>query len=278
MSLRLRVRCPAKFNPFLAVGPPDASGYHPIRTVFQAVSLFDELRVAEGVRDSLACSWDGLPADNTITKALRLCRELAPIPPLSITLDKQIPAQSGLGGGSSDAAGLLRALECLYPGLLGERDRWEIAHAVGADVPFFLVGGRARGEGYGERLRPMEDAPAQWLVVARPEGGVSTAEAYRALDSVDRRWAKFEDAERGWANDFERVMPAASAELADRLRAAGAHPAVLCGSGSAVAAGASSRQDAERIRAEISAPDVRAWAVHTLTRAESLAMLRDETA
>lgn len=275
MSGRVRVRCPAKFNPFLSVGPPDPNGYHPIRTVFQAVSLFDELTVTLAESDSLYCDWDGLPADNTLAKALRFCRELAPVPPLALTLEKRIPAESGLGGGSSDAAGLLRALDVLFPDRLRDRDRWEIAQAVGADVPFFLVGGRARGEGYGERLSPLEDGPRQWLVLARPEAGVSTAEAYRALDAGDRPWRSFPDTEDAWFNDFERVMPEACAAAAATMRAAGASRTVLCGSGSTVAGRVGSQAEAQAVREHCRGAGLSSWAVHTLVRGECLAIVRD---
>lgn len=270
MSAAVLVRCPAKFNTFLSVGAPDPSGYHPLRTVFQALSLYDELVVAESDRDAVASDWDGLPADNTLTKTLRLTRELAPLPPLSITLRKRIPAQSGLGGGSSDAAGLLRALSVLYPSVLSTRDRWEIAQAVGADVPFFLVGGLARGEGYGERVSPLEDPAREWLVLARPEVGVSTVEAYRALDAVPRPWLEFPSREAPWHNDFERVMPSTCVEAAEGLLAAGALATVLCGSGSVVAGRAESETHAKRIVETIEVSGLESWVVHTLTRVESL--------
>ncbi|MCH8979279.1 MAG: 4-(cytidine 5'-diphospho)-2-C-methyl-D-erythritol kinase, partial [Armatimonadetes bacterium] len=83
------VRCPAKVNLFLSVGPRDESGYHPVRTVYQAVGLFDELVVEEAGEDSVECDWAGLPSDNTVTKALRLLRELVPLPPLRISLTKR---------------------------------------------------------------------------------------------------------------------------------------------------------------------------------------------
>jgi 4-diphosphocytidyl-2-C-methyl-D-erythritol kinase len=108
------VRCPAKVNTFLSVGPRDARGYHPLRTVFQAVGLFDEVSISTAPHDEIDCDWDGLPTENTLTKSLRLLRELAPIPPLHITLKKRIPSQAGLGGGSSDAAGVIRFARRAY--------------------------------------------------------------------------------------------------------------------------------------------------------------------
>ena len=99
------VRCPAKVNLFLSVGGRDESGLHSLRTIYQAVGVYDELLVEEAGEESFECDWPQLPSDNTVTKALRLLRELVPLPPLRISLTKRIPAEAGLGGGSSDAAG-----------------------------------------------------------------------------------------------------------------------------------------------------------------------------
>lgn len=270
----IRVPCPAKLNLFLAVGPIDARGYHPIRTVFQAIGLFDTLviRPSGSAEDEIQCNWPDLPDDNTLTKTLRLVRELAPVPPLSMTLEKAIPDQTGLGGGSSDAAGLLRALAKLLPGGLDPAFQRDVAAAVGKDVPFFLVGGRARGEGYGERLTPMEDEDPSWIVVVRPEAGCSTKEAYERLDHLRYPFLEFPE-DGGLYNDFERVAPCESLEQIDRLMAYGAEGALLCGSGSGVfgvfpdefQAGKAAHRLAEDGR-------IQTWMARTLSREESLAV------
>lgn len=267
----VEVVCPAKVNLFLAVGPPDASGYHPLRTVFQAVSLVDTLTVgfAEG-EDEFTCDWEGLPADNTMTKALRLAREFATIPPLRVHLTKRIPAESGLGGGSSDAAGLLRGIAALLPGYIDARDQREIAAAVGADVPFFLVGGKARGEGYGERLTPLPDGEPIWLVLARPNVGVSTPDAYRRLDAAPREWHPFPAEGAPPFNDFESVAPPKCHAVAERLRGLGGESACLSGSGSAVFATFASEAAATSAAKAMQAEACQVWAVRTLTRVESL--------
>src|SRR5579862_435688 len=106
-----RVHCPAKVNLFLAVGPVDPRGYHPLRTTFQAVGLSDILDVTfgESAETTIEVIGAQLPEDNTVTKTLRLSREVFAISPTHVRLEKHIPVQSGLGGGSSDAAGILRA-------------------------------------------------------------------------------------------------------------------------------------------------------------------------
>lgn len=230
--MKLVVPCPAKINTFLSVGPPDAIGYHPIRTVFQAVSLCDGLTLEPGAGDKLEVLGTDLPADNTLTKALRLAREYVQVPALNMHLIKRIPSGAGLGGGSSDAAGLLRGLVAMgVP--LGPRELHEIAAAVGADVPFFLVGGRAIGEGYGERLSPLPDPQPRWVALAKPDAFCSTQEAYRALDAKPREWAELRPEEV--YNDFERVAPCASLDLIEQMaRAHGCLGAGLTGSGAAV--------------------------------------------
>ena len=230
--MRFETECPAKINTFLAVGPPDLRGYHPIRTVFQSISLTDSLVVEESSDDELEVIGGEIPEDNTLTKALRFVRELAVVPPLAITLTKRIPMQSGLGGGSSDAAGLLRILQRIMPAPLPAPQLTDIALAVGADVPYFLVGGRARGEGYGEVLHALPDLPQRWVVVAKPNTNCSTKEMFASLDAACREFLSLEE-DRIY-NDFERVAPCESLDLIELLASAGARGAGLTGSGSAV--------------------------------------------
>ena len=219
--------CRAKINTFLAVGPSDARGWHPLRTVFQEIDLADTLTFESAGRDDVTFSVAGIPARNTVTEALRLLREHVPIPPLRIHVEKRIPAESGLGGGSADAAALLRHYGRGLPSLA------EIALPVGADVPFFLVGGRARAEGYGERLTPLPDLPPRHLVLARPAEGCPTGEMFRGLDARPREFRDF-PAGDVLHNDFERVAPCASLDLIERLLVHGADDAGLSGSGSVV--------------------------------------------
>lgn len=264
--------CPAKVNRFLSVGPPDNSGYHPVRTILQTTSLADTLLIREAAKEAIISNWSELPAENTLTKTLRLAREFTDIPHLHIELRKQIPAESGLGGGSSNAAALLRALTRLCDGRLSERNLLEIATAVGKDVPFFLTGGTARATGYGEVIESCPDRDAEFLLIVRPEVGVSTPLAYAALDREPREWRDFPREVEPY-NDFERVAPCECLELLDRLRLHGASEALLCGSGSAVYGifpdSESTRAAAERMRGE---GYDRVWAARTLSREESLWM------
>lgn len=234
----MTIECPAKVNTFLAVGPPDARGWHPLRTVFQAIDLCDVLTIEPADEDRITFSVPGIPDRNTVGEALRRLREHVDVPPVAVHVEKRIPSESGLGGGSSDAAGLLRLLGVGHPKLP------EIALAVGADVPFFLVGGRARGEGYGERLTPLPDLPERWLVLVRPDEGCPTPEMFRQLDASPRGFREFPDSDELY-NDFERVAPCASLDLVERLRIHGAEDAALTGSGSVVFGRFASRDRAE---------------------------------
>lgn len=274
----VRVRCPAKLNLFLAVGRRDERGYHPIRTVFQAIDLSDTLILEPAAFASFECNSAAVPEDNTVTKALRLLSEFALLPPLRIRLSKRIPSESGLGGGSSDAAGLIRAINRFLPAPVAERQLHDVAAAVGADVPFFLVGGRALGEGYGERLTPLPDLGEEWFVVLRPPVGCSTREMYGKLDGLDFPWR--EAALDELYNDFERVMPCDCEDWQERLLANGATGALLTGSGSAVFGRFESRTAAEgaaqRLREEwkksyvVGGADVPVWVTRSLSRQESL--------
>lgn len=228
--------CPAKINLFLAVDPPDHSGYHPIRSLFQSISLADQISIGDSPtgKDLIECNWPGLPANNTMSKALRLVRELVPVAPLHITLEKRIPNEAGLGGGSSDAAGLLRCLMRVMPHMVTEHFAREVAFAVGADVPYFLVGGYAKVEGYGEIVTPLEDLGEKSLLVVKPSIGMPTGEAYQKLDAAPRPQKEFPDNWQDLYNDFERVAPCECGDIAERLLANGATSASLTGSGTAV--------------------------------------------
>lgn len=269
--MRIVVRCPAKINRFLSVGPLDSRGYHPLRTIFQAISLHDTVTIETGAT-GFSCDWPDMPEENTMTKSLRLLSEYRDLPPVSLTLAKRIPAESGLGGGSSNAAGVLRGMQKVLAAPLEDRELHDIAAAVGADVPFFLIGGRAKGEGYGTRLTPLPDAPPEWLVVARPEVGVSTKEAYACLDARPYEWQPFPEDDALY-NDFERVAPCECLDLIERLQVRGAERAGLSGSGSAVfgifRSEEGAQSSADGLRGE-RVPFVEV--ATTLSRAESLAV------
>ena len=274
--MHLRVRCPAKVNLFLSVGPKDARNYHPLRTIFQAINLCDTLVVRNGVgKHIVECDDPTVPANNTVTKALRLLNEVLPLPPLHVTIQKQIPAESGLGGGSSDAAGIIRAAQTITGATIPYGELKGVAEAVGMDVPFFLVGGRARGEGYGERITALDDADSTWMLVARPAIGCGTPIMYTKLDETERDWQPFPNEEILY-NDFELVVPSECIQLKTHLINLGAIDASLSGSGSSVFGRFQNEEAAREADSKMnSEKDTKTWVCRTLTRGESLMIEED---
>ena len=181
MKVALAAR--AKLNLDLKVLGRRADGFHEIRTHMQAVALHDLLEASSSTRTSLAV--DGLTVpkggDNIVLRAVSAVekatgREL----PTEFRLHKRIPPGAGLGGASSDAAAVLRAMVALHG---AEFDVMHVAAGLGADVPFFLKGGGALVEGNGDRLTPLP-TEAAWFVIAWPAIELSTAAVYKAWDEV----------------------------------------------------------------------------------------------
>lgn len=261
---RLRIKAYAKFNPFLAVGPLRPDGFHEVRTILQAIELHDLVDFASSESFELTCSMPELSGEKNLAwKALRLVAELVEVPNVQIHIHKNVPTSAGLGGGSSDAAAVIRAVDAWLGRVISKQDMLAIGAACGSDVPFFLLGyPRARASGRGEILSVMAPPSPSPLVIAKRPGGVSTADAYRKLDEIGRRFDRWPD-EAETYNDFERVIGCDVLEIVDRLLSLGATKAHLCGSGSAVfgtfespelSAGASERLQSEGM-----------WAVATRT-------------
>jgi 4-diphosphocytidyl-2-C-methyl-D-erythritol kinase len=177
----------AKINLHLQVIGRRSDGYHELRTLFQSVALHDRLLIerAEG-GISVEVAAGEAPADRTNLAVRAAELYFARCPPaegLRITLDKRIPAGGGLGGGSSNAATVLRALEDHYQ----RADRgalWRMARELGADVPFFLVGGTALGFGRGDEVVPLSDLPETEVWLVTPSVAVSTPEVFGRLTDL----------------------------------------------------------------------------------------------
>jgi len=250
MASAVSFLAPAKLNLSLRVFGKRPDGYHNIRSVMVPVSLYDEVTVEEtdaGI--SVECDAPGVPTDaaNSCHKAASLFLAWAGTPAgVRIRIRKAIPPESGLGGGSSDAAAALKGLIALtgkHPppeALLG------MAIRVGADVPFFLPGGAALVEGIGERLTPLPWNVPFHAVIVRPAFGLSTREGYARLgrqpgDPPPRgsvpSFRAFSDVAAVVLNDFEEAWGPSHPEIAAirrELVSAGAAAAGLSGSGSAV--------------------------------------------
>ena len=285
---RIVSRAHAKVNLDLRVLGTRPDGYHELRTVFQTIELHDTLTfVRRPGPFALECATPGVPVDssNLIWKAAArlwtaLGRADAPAD-TQVVLEKIIPMQAGLGGGSADAAAALLGLDRLWGGAVPGVLR-EIASELGADVSFFLSGGTALGLGRGEEIYPLVDLPPHAVVVVQPPFGVSTVEAYRWYDEDHAAGLKdpreLQQLPVPWptraaqmVNDLEppvvRRHPEIGA-LRTTLREAGAVAATMTGSGSAVFGLFRSRNAANRALAPLSRSGVRAVVTRTLSRAE----------
>lgn len=209
MKTRVSLACPAKVNLSLRVHGRRPDGYHAISTVLQTIDLCDRLTVRRIDPDAplgLEVPGGGAPDgdSNLVLAAARIFFEAIGEPARGVRFElrKRIPAGSGLGGGSSDAAGALAALQRLWGEPLSPEGLRAVAAAVGSDVPFFLIGGTVLATGRGEKLRVLQDVEAASVVVAVPAVEVSTAEVYRSWSGP-----------RGWSGDHreEDVLPPAAA-------------------------------------------------------------------
>lgn len=238
----------AKVNLTLAVGEKRPDGYHEVVSVMQRVSLCDTL-TAEQTREgiTLTCSDPALPSgeENLAHRAASLFfRETGIAGGAALTLEKRIPSQAGLGGGSSDAASVLLALRKLYVPALPDTELETMAAALGSDVPFFIRGGTQLATGRGEVLLPLPPLTDGWFVIVKPTESFSTPAMYRRLDELPPACTPplpplqggLPALAAGLFNRFEAAIPAGSAvwDIKVRLAAHGALASLLSGSGSAV--------------------------------------------
>ena len=180
----------AKINLTLDVLGKREDGYHDLKSVMQTISIRDDIEIDVGTDKpwSLQCSKDGIPTDETnlAWKAAKIYFERIGKDPngLEIRINKRIPTQAGMGGGSADAAAVLRALNRHYGEPLSILALAELGSFVGSDVPFCTICGTAMVEGRGERLRKLPDMPDCVFVICKPDFSVSTPELYRKIDTV----------------------------------------------------------------------------------------------
>lgn len=188
----LRVFAPAKINWILTVEKKREDGYHDIHTVFQTLSWGDEL-LCQSLPEPVCliqCNDPAVPtgAENLIARTWRMLAEAFPgrVGGLQVELRKRIPAGAGLGGGSSDAAAALLAVDRLYQLGMNRHQMEHYTARIGSDCAFFIRGGTAIGTGRGEQLAPVpSQLPPVWLVVVFPGFSSSTAEAYRRIRPED---------------------------------------------------------------------------------------------
>ena len=245
---------PAKLNLTLDVLGQTEDGYHSLRSVMQTVEFGDDISLeltADG-SFSLEPGKPYLPADesNLALRAAMLFLQGSGRG-AAIRVTKRIPVGAGMGGGSCDAAAVLRALQALTGGEKSETELYNLALRLGSDVPFCLKGGTYLAEGRGEILTPMEPLPPCSVVICKPVFSVSTAELYTRVDSRRARThpdtaglreavrrQNLTEAARRCFNVFEDVLPRSHAqtiaEIKSSLLDGGALTAAMTGTGSAV--------------------------------------------
>lgn len=288
----------AKVNLALRILGRRPDGYHDIRTVFQSVELYDDvnvwLRMGGPPSVTLQCNLEGLNHEGNLAwrAADLLLQRLRLNAQVRIGLKKRIPVGSGLGGGSSDAGAVLRAISNLLVEPPSRDVLLDVAKALGSDVPYFLVGGTAVATGRGTDVTPVRDLHAAWTVLALPDIEVSTAWAYQTLSesragltssgaratisgsdwgSPPPSLGDLESLAEWMLNDFEGVVfrqyPALR-EIKRQILAGGARHALLSGSGSALFGVFDSLEAASRAAGALAAQGVRAEAARFLSRAD----------
>lgn len=282
----VRIEAPAKINLRLRVLAREESGFHSLETLFCAVSLCDTLWIApadSGVHLVVEGDVDtGPPQRNLVAQAAeRFAREHPPFRGVRIRLRKRIPSAAGLGGGSSDAAACLRALNAMHGDPLAPAKLLELGAELGSDVPFFLCGSPlALGWGRGERLMALPALPVRTVLLAHPGEGIPTADAFRRIaqqrgtSARTVGWSAALADLQHWAgipriatNDFEEAAIERVPRLRDAIaamRAAGAAVALLSGSGSAVFGVFPDERPADEAAARIGEIGFATWTAATL--------------
>jgi len=292
---RVAARAHAKVNLDLRVLGTRPDGYHELRTVFQSIALHDTITAQEKAGPFvLKCRTPGVPLDDrnlvwraaaALWKALGRAGDPADT---VVTIEKAIPMQAGLGGGSADAAAALQVLGRLWGGAPLSLLR-EVAGGIGSDAPFFLSGGTALGLGRGEEVYPLVDLPRHWIVLVRPPFGVSTVEAYSWYDEdraagvreprIDVQILPVPWSSRAaqMINDLEAPVIRRHPEIGTikaALREAGASAAAMSGSGSVVFGLFRTRPAAARALRPLAKLGDSVVLSHTLSRAEHEARAR----
>ena len=248
---------PAKLNLFLHITGRRPDGYHLLQTVFQFLEFGDELEF-EVREDGQILRSEGpeeVPPESDLSmRAARLLQERSGTRlGAAIKLRKRLPLQAGLGGGSSDAATTLVALDRLWGTGLGRQRLTALGLELGADVPVFMGGEAAWAEGIGEVLTPV-DLPEPWYVVVQPDCRVATREIFQAPEltrnSAPIKIARFRSGET--RNDFEPVVRSRYPQVSEALDWLGGHaPARLTGSGACVFAAFADEAGARRVYAAL---------------------------
>ena len=297
--LPVTARAYAKLNLDLRVLGVREDGFHDLRTVFQAIALHDTIEcVPRAGPFAIECSMVGVPVDesNLIWRAAdALWRSLDrtdPVRDVMVQLDKRIPLQAGLGGGSADAAATLTALARVWRVAVSPDQLSDLAATLGADVPFFLSGGTALGLGRGDEIHPLDDWPRHWVVLLVPDFGVSSRQAFGWYDAWRDRGRSAAEPQPDivpgpWPSGTVRMINDLEGPIASRhpeidqmksaLRSAGALVSAMSGSGSTVFGLFRGRRDAQAAADALSGSDWKVILTESLTRGEYARQCRPVT-
>jgi 4-diphosphocytidyl-2-C-methyl-D-erythritol kinase len=250
MTAQVRVTTPAKINLCLGVGPVRPDGYHPLATVYQAVSLYDEVLLSplpddvhaddappagDDLRITVSAEGDGVdatsvPSDGTnlAARAVRLLgRHVGQELRTALHVRKRIPVAGGLAGGSSDAAAALLGADLLFELHTPRDELLALAAELGSDVPFCLTGGTAMGSGRGELVTPVMTRGEYWWVVVPDAGGLSTPAVYGEFDRLQEESSPLRVAEPEVPHDLLSALAAGDAELLGAALSNDLQPAAL---------------------------------------------------
>ncbi|MHB8086129.1 MAG: 4-(cytidine 5'-diphospho)-2-C-methyl-D-erythritol kinase [Dehalococcoidia bacterium] len=284
----LTVRAPAKINLVLEVVGKRSDGYHEIKSIVQAVSLFDVLSFEKNERLEIGCNVPALQSpDNLVVKAAEALREKTGYEGgARIRLEKIIPMDSGLGGGSSDGAAALAGLNKLWSLGLSQKELAEIAADIGSDVPFFIYGGTCRTEGRGERVTPLTDPNETWYLLVRPEIQVKTGKTGRLYSMLgSKEFSDGRHADRAAEqmrrerkinpdllyNAFEKIALRAYRGIEDvrtRFAEISGGDIHLAGSGPALFAITTGRKQVEDLKLKLGSEGLKSYIVSSLKKNE----------
>lgn len=267
--MKITVNAPAKINLFLDIIGKLDNGYHSLFMVMQTVGLYDIITVEKSEKKGifLTCSEKNLPCDEkniAYKAAAAFCKKHSIEPNIKINIEKRIPFAAGLAGGSADAAAVIVALDKLYETNLSEYELCKTGLLVGSDVPFCIKGGTCLSQNTGGILSPLEPLKDCFIVLAKPEAGVSTAEAYAAADSTylyrPDSMRMLDACEKGdfegickyAGNVFEQVIEVAErVEFKEIMRKHGCSLCQMSGSGPTVFAFFENKENAEKCAEEL---------------------------
>lgn len=274
----------AKVNLGLAITGRRPDGYHELQSVMQSIGLHDRITVSI-TESGIECSCGELSgSENLAYRAAQLyLAGLDRMKGIHIEIEKNIPVQAGLAGGSSDAAATLQALNILFQEFYSQEQLHEIAIRLGADVAFCLVGGTQWATGVGECLEPLPSAPRLDLIVIKPSQGVNTGEAYRVFDEEGKstvldsqawknalKLGTVREISQLLSNDLEqasmKILPEIVCIKEALLKETGCLGALMSGSGSAVFGILESREQAEEVATRFRKMGYDVWVTQTVER------------